>query len=603
MPKARAYIVLLAALLLALLLFVVVRHSERTASLEVQEIGVAVTASNAGALLIPIEAPAPEGPLRTAYLQQVASALLLEPPVLKLEGLDASAAQAQQIALAAPDFLSYVRADTAPAAGAQASAHRNQVFSVTPAREGDLHQQREYCAAHACYRVEMYNFSLNLGTTGIVDLDSKRLIEVRHRRGIQPDVPEALQQLALEIARATPEVALRIGRQPESGEFVMASTKTALNQTRCERSQHLCLAPTFVQGNRALWVIVDLTDLRVVGLQWTEWKDNPAGVVTEQRLRDDLITQELCERGTDFTQGDWTGRYVLTSSDGLLLENLSFRGQQLLRSAKNVDWHVSYSEKNGFGYSDAVGCPLFSAAAVVPAEFPKVKQFDFVDGTPLHELHQDYYSKWWPIPCNYYYEQRFQMLADGRLRLVLANVGRGCGEDGTYRPVQRFELPLEKTRVSRWHDGAWQAVETESWFLQPDEVSPEGYWFKFEDDQGRGMYLTPGRGQFGDKGRGDNAYLYLTRYHADRDEGQSDMPTIGPCCNSDHEQGPEKFIDQPPEAIKDQRIVIWYVPQLKNDGTPGREYCWASSELVDGKIEKREYPCVSGPLLTPFGWW
>ena len=42
---------------------------------------------------------------------------------------------------------------------------------------------------------------------------------------------------------------------------------------------------------------------------------------------------------------------------------MRFGGRPVLESAKLVDWHVSYSESDGFGYSDAVGCPVFSAAA------------------------------------------------------------------------------------------------------------------------------------------------------------------------------------------------------------------------------------------------
>ena len=39
-----------------------------------------------------------------------------------------------------------------------------------------------------------------------------------------------------------------------------------------------------------------------------------------------------------------------------------------------MDWHVSYSKIDGFGYSDAVGCPEFSQAAVVAVSDPKVSE-------------------------------------------------------------------------------------------------------------------------------------------------------------------------------------------------------------------------------------
>lgn len=75
------------------------------------------------------------------------------------------------------------------------------------------------------------------------------------------------------------------------------------------------------------------------------------------------------------------------------------------------------------------------------------------------------------------------------------------------------------------------------------------------------------------------------------------MLTIGPCCNSDFAQGPEKFINTPPEALSGQ-AVIWYVPQLKNATEPGKENCWARSELQAGVLTVRAYPCTGGPLFA-----
>ena len=77
------------------------------------------------------------------------------------------------------------------------------------------------------------------------------------------------------------------------------------------------------------------------------------------------------------------------------------------------------------------------------------------------------------------------------------------------------------------------------------------------------------------------------------------MTTIGPCCNTDYQQGPEKFIDAEPEAITDAPLVIWYVAQIKNDDTPGAQYCWAESVLEDGVYVPETYPCPSGPMLVP----
>jgi hypothetical protein len=58
-------------------------------------------------------------------------------------------------------------------------------------------------------------------------------------------------------------------------------------------------------------------------------------------------------------------------------------------------------------------------------------------------------------------------------------------------------------------------------------------------------------------------------------EGDSEMlATIGECCNNDHQQGPEAYIDG--QSIANQNIVVWYVPKLVTDITPNRRYCWTS---------------------------
>ena len=46
-------------------------------------------------------------------------------------------------------------------------------------------------------------------------------------------------------------------------------------------------------------------------------------------------------------------------------------------------------------------------------------------------------------------------------------------------------------------------------------------------------------------------------------------------------------------------MVFWYVAQIKNDDTPGNEYCWAQSTVVDGLYRVNEYPCVAGPMFVP----
>lgn len=532
------------------------------------------------------------------YQSAVAKSFQKPLAIVNLLTLDKQQELALSIALANQEFLKFSKVS----AENGINLTRNEIFAVRKARLGDTSESPGSCANGRCYTVEMFNFTLNLTSYAVINLETKSAIEVRHVRDLQTEVPGYLEKLAIGIALNTAEVVKQLGAGSGVSDFIMAGTKTSLNRTRCERSRHLCVAPTFIKGQRALWTIVDVTDGRVVGTRWTGWGDSPVQAITEQRLRDDVIMNNLCEHPARISRDGWEFDYGLTSSDGLQIQSAKFHGEEVIASAKNVDWHVSYSDLDGFGYSDAVGCPIFSAAAVVPAELPKIVELWSAAKRTGFELHQDFLSKLWPLPCNYYYEQRYQFYRDGSFRPAVASVGRGCGESAVYRPVIRIRLAIKHARVYFWNSNAWTELKVEGWKLQEPktEYSPEGYQFKIVDSSGRGYYLEPSRGQFQDGGKGDNAYVYFTRHHGSPDEGELDLPTIGPCCNSDFAQGPERFINTPPETVAGGELVIWYVPQLKNSGQKGREYCWATSEIVEGKLIKREFPCIAGPKFIPF---
>jgi len=538
----------------------------------------------------PLSTSRPSLPELDARAAQFQAALSRDIPILLLPGLDSERALAQQIAIRDPRFTAHVFLESQPL--------RNEIFNVYPARPSDLTEATMRCATSQCYRVEMYNYAYNRTTVAMVDARSQLVVAVSTFPDSQPDIPPHLQKLALEIATNTPEVIGALGFKPDPDTAVMASTKTALNGTRCQRSHHLCVAPTFVAGERALWTIVDLTDGVLVGTQWTNLGQVSGQAVTERSLQNDVVTTLYCEKTTPFERGGWTFEYILTSSDGLRISNVRYQGKEVLDSAKLVDWHVSYSNTLGFGYSDAIGCPVFSQAAVVAFQGPTVTDIRAEGKVAGFALVQKFWSDLWPLPCNYYYVQRFEFYDDGRFRIVGGNIGRGCGDQGTYRPVLRIAFAGKNT-VAAWNGSAWQDWTTERWQLQTDGAqTTDGYQYRVLG-VGGGFYVEPGRGQFGDGGRGDNAYVYVTRHHADKDEGDSDMITIGPCCNEDHQQGPEKFIDSPPEETAASQIVMWYVPQIRIDGTPGHEYCWANSTLVDGVYVAKEYPCYAGPMFVP----
>jgi hypothetical protein len=521
-------------------------------------------------------------------------ALQSSTPVILLDaGLDAQQRIAQETALRDGRFTQYARTP-------QGEPLRNEIFQIYPARDSDLTPETQSCKQSVCYRVEMYSYAYNAAIIAIVDVNTKQALAVGVQAGLQPDLPPHLVQLATQIAVNAPEVQSALGYKPEEREALMAGTKTSLNKSRCERSRHLCVAPTFVKGDRALWAIVDLTDNTLVGVRWTN-VGSTGLAVTERKLQNSSLTDDYCTTERDLERDGWSLKYILTSSDGLRISEVRYQGKPQFRSVKMVDWHVSYSNTDGFGYSDAIGCPYFSHAAVIAIEPPRITPIEKDGATIGFAIEQRFQSEGWPTPCNYNYRQRFEFYTDGRFRPMIASIGRGCGNDGIYRPVTRIAYAAERAAFAEWSAGAWKDWSTEQWQLQTPETdyTPEGYRYRMTDGQGTGYFVEPSRGQFGDGGRGDFAWTYVTRHDAGRDEGESDLITVGPCCNSDYRQGPERFIEPAPEALAGGGLVMWYVAQLKNDNTPGREYCWAESVLVNGVFDAREFPCYSGPMFVP----
>lgn len=502
---------------------------------------------------------------------------------------------AQQIALSDSIFTLYVKNKV------DKKKLFNEIFGVYPARPGDVPTGTPYLPGTLA-RVEMYNYAFNLTTVGIIDIFTEKVLSVTHYPQTQPDLPKRLVDLATTIAIHSPEVEKALGFKPGMNQAIMSSTRTALNRTKCERSMHLCVAPTFVQGTRALWAIVDLTDNRVVGVRWTNTgEDSLKTPITERRLQNENIADCFCDKVNQLKKYGWQMDYLLTSSDGLMISNVQYGPKRVLNSAKLVDWHVSYSGTEGFGYSDAVGCPIFSQSAVVATEPPQI--FDLVEGdsTVGFVLEQKYFSELWPAPCNYSYSQRYYFYKDGRFRVSCASIGRGCGNNGTYRPVFRIAFAGNQQNFFEWQQTGWKPWTKEGWQFQNSltQYDKNGSQYRINTNGQDGYFIQPGQGQFNDGGRGDNAYFYVTKNHLDKDEGATDMLTIGPCCNTDYQQGPEKFIDPKPENILQTDLVLWYVPQMKNDDTPGSKYCWSEAYYEDGIYKIRAYPCFAGPMFVP----
>ncbi len=528
------------------------------------------------------------------YFKRLETTLSQSNPILLLFDLkEAERVEAQEIAIQHPNFQKYLKENTT-----QINA-RNEIFGVYPARMSDFTAQTAITFRKGgCYRVEMYNYALNLTTVGIVSLPEHKLVATYYTPYTQPDIPLYLKDIALKIAASSPQVQKALGYKPNAKDALMPDTKTALNRSRCERSKHLCVAPTFVKGGKALWAIVDLTDFRLVGIRWTNVGTNtiPVKPVTERQIQNEKMTECFCKIETPLARNNWQLNYMLTSSDGLRISDVRFREQSVVQNAKLVDWHVSYSNTDGFGYSDAIGCPYFSTAAVIAIEPPKI--LDLLEGDKKvgFVLSQSFFSEGWPAACNYNYEQRYEFYDDGRFRCAVASLGRGCGNDGTYRPVLRIAMSPTQKHFAEWTGANWKNWTQENWKQQDVRTSytPEGYQFQIGN-----FFVQPGNGQFGDKGRGDRALTYVTVAHPDLDEGESDLVTIGPCCNTDYRQGPEKFIEPKADDLGENNLILWYVPVLKNDDRKDSEYCWADATLKNGIWATRAFPCWAGPMFVP----
>ena len=124
--------------------------------------------------------------------------------------------------------------------------YRCEIFGVYPAtrKRYGVCQNSLYHLAD-CYRVEMYNYGLNSTAVAIADIKQQKVLANGFPAQTQPDIPLYLKNLAIKIAVSSPAVQQALGIKPEEKEALMASTKTSLNRTRCERSGHLMCSPYF----------------------------------------------------------------------------------------------------------------------------------------------------------------------------------------------------------------------------------------------------------------------------------------------------------------------------------------------------------------------
>ena len=536
---------------------------------------------------------------------------------LSSDEIDTQAQKVQDILLKDREFL----ADTVR----DGKLLHNDMMRIVPAIMSSLDtKSQKICNRHRCYQAEKYNFVTNTTTRAIVNTEAQQVLSVERYPNMQPDISERLRKIAEAIALHAPEVKRELGHTPSKHEITMANVRGSMKESPCEDTTHLCVAPTFSdhQKEQALWAVVDLTQMRLAAAKWAGLgKTTTPACISERTLQNRYIMKHFCQKDTVLEKNGWHIVYRLTGSDGLEIRDIRYKGRSVLRSAKIVDWHVSYQQKGAdrldtstesyiegrrvefvrgegdsymFGYNDAMGCPMFSTSVVLPFNGPQIRELPEGKGFMIT---QDFRNPKWPMACNYRYENRFEFYDDGSFRVVGVNKGRGCGDHAIYRPVMRIDTAMgEKEAFWKYEESSYRLKKREFYERVPPKPR---YPYKVTDraDPSKGYLIEPNQGQFGDNSRGDHATIFVTRYHPN--EGDKDLLTLGSCCKL-QEEGVERYVNG--ESIDGADLVIWYVPHIHNDAHKGEEYCWADTVIgEDGNIHVKVWPCTVGPKFVPIG--
>jgi len=348
-----------------------------------------------------------------SYLLQMGKSLSL-PKLVQLMDDKAYDSQAkvfaQNIALADPIFTRdlFHRQSKEPL--------HSEITSVRQLSDQEVRKYKINAPAIECYKVEMYNYFYNMTIVAIVNLKNQRVLGVNHLPASAPECSQRTERLAKQVAINYSDIAKELNT--EAGKLPQGYT-VSVQDSKCERSRHYCLAVIFEKENKKLWTIVDVNDWHVVGWQWIidEVKERPV-VVTERSIQNEFVMDAYCNKNIEFKKGKWDIVYTLTSSDGLEIKNVRFEHKEVINSAKLVDWHVSYTFNNGFGYSDAIGCPMFSSAAVVAFSGATVENLKKDGGFAIV---QDFRSPVWPLTCNYRYQYRYELDLYGRFSIASVN--------------------------------------------------------------------------------------------------------------------------------------------------------------------------------------
>ncbi|MEW5986858.1 MAG: hypothetical protein AB1791_09515 [Chloroflexota bacterium] len=460
--------------------------------------------------------------------------------------------------------------------------HRSEVMGVRVVGQ-HFTQAAGACATADCRQVEIYIFDQDAAVTAIVNVDTSEVLDVLYQPGVHPGINKRLADLAMALALNDPRLIEQLGFRPQAA--LMAPNDAGLLDSACTQG-HYCVAPIFEVNNGAVWVFVDLTDEQVIRLAWTGMAPNlPGGSVP--------YWTDGCPAAGVVSRDGWVVSYQTTGTDGFRVYDVTYNAVDVLTSAKLVEWHADYG---AWGFEDSIGCGGGGGGFPI-YPYGETQTLDLLDekGNLVgFEVVQDFRMSNWGNSCNYRYEQHFQFFTDGRFRVVAGAYGRGCGNNATYRPLVRIDVAVAgatSDSFAVWDGTTWVEQLVEGWWSQADPYTPYGYKWRITDAAGSGYYLEPGQGQFNDDGRGDNAFIYTVYHRAS--EGDTDLGIIGDCCGDDYQQGPDIYLNS--ENISDQDIVLWYVPQMLTDVTPGSYYCWT----VSGEPNPETYPCFAGPMFHP----
>ncbi|MGE0640888.1 MAG: hypothetical protein AB7G12_00890 [Thermoanaerobaculia bacterium] len=305
-----------------------------------------------------------------------------------------------------------------------------------------------------------------------------------------------------------------------------------------------------------------------------------------------------CPTGGQVTRDGWTVSYDSTNWDGLEVRNASFHGSLVLTRAKIVEWHDDYGAS---GYVFTTGCSAGGGGFTI-YPYGELQVLDLpgsADGVAGFEIVGDFRMGSWGSSCNLRFDVHYQFFENGNFRIAMGAYGKGCGSGNTYRPVLRIdiaEVDAADDVIARWNGSSWVDLTTEDYFVPyaeaghgPHAYDPGGHVARIlEQSSGSGHLLEVDRGHLADPDLLDEPFLYYTRFHAD--EGDAELPALGTCCNNDHQQGPQGYLNG--ESISGEDLVIWYVPQLETVTTVPYS-CWT----VSGEPNPETYPCFGGPLF------